>query len=145
MIPEMKLTKHEINFILTWKKFIYISFDSGGNEMIFFFFLIFWLTILQFLMKNSQAETFSFRLYHFGVVFTKHFSPEMTFSFCYHDCNKFHFGLCHVKSCKRLTRNQIKNISFRLKWNLMLQILFDPGCNFLFRKQKVLNYIQSFE
>ena len=110
--PKLNLTEMKFRFAI-----IKILF-----KLVFIrFVLIFWSTMLAFI-KNSHAQMFPFRWFHFGVVFTKHVSPEM----------KFHFFLKklqwnntsnEVNNYMRWTKNRTKNISFSLKWNSCKQPL----------------------
>ena len=67
----------------------------------------------------------SFHMVSFWVVFTWYFITRNEISFLSklaqkNDIrNEFHFGLHHVNSYQKLTRNRNETISLRPKWNLM--------------------------
>ena len=129
MRREVKSIRNEI---LTHIKInsVYIIFNCGRNEVKFRF---------GWSEKNgpfSKASLFcfdeikacadvSFHMISFWVVFTWYFITRNEISFLakwpqWNDTrSEFHFGLYHLSSYKKLTRQQNENVSFCSKWNLM--------------------------
>ena len=118
---------YDIFYIFHKRNYVYLTFHCGRNETNFFFRGSPRWTALRIktnLLVYACADV-SFHMISFRVVFTWYFITrnEILFLSEWRQWNntrsKFHFGLYHVNSYKKLTRHRNENISLCPKRNLM--------------------------